>query len=222
MPAEILIYEEIGNSWFGGVTAAGVAEQLKALQGEREVRVRINSPGGDVFEGTAIYNLLVSHPTPVVVDIDGAAMSAASLIAMAGDTIRMAENALLMIHNPWTIAAGEADDFDKTASILRMVKENIVTTYQARIGDNLSREDLAKLMDETTYITATQALGWGFIDEVTGRGAEAEPTQNRFAALQAKKRQAEETYAIAAKVVVQPSLAMRKARLALTKARVMS
>lgn len=220
MPAEILIYEEIGG-WFGGVTAAAVAEQLSGLRSE-PVQVRINSPGGDVFEGTAIYNLLVSHPTPVVVDIDGAAMSAASLIAMAGDHIRMAENALLMIHNPWTISMGEARDFRKQADVLDTVKENILTTYQARIGDNLSRQELSGLMDETTYVTSAQAKEWGFVDEITGRGAAAEPTQNRFAALLAKQRQVEETHAIAAKVVVQPSLAMRKARLALTKARVLS
>lgn len=221
MAAEILIYDSIG-AWLGGVTAAGVAEQLNGMKNESEICVRINSPGGDVFEGTAIYNLLLSHPAKITVDIDGAAMSAASFIAMAGDTVRMAENALMMIHNPWTVAMGEADDFDKTAVLLRTIKENILTTYQARAKD-ADREELAKLMDETTYLTAAQSKALGFIDEVTGRGTEAEPTQNRFAAMLNKQRESSVSHAVAAVRMDKPhvSLSMREARLLLTKIKVL-
>lgn len=218
MPAEILIYEEIGG-WFGGVTASGIAAQLADLKGESEIRLRINSPGGDVFEGTAIYNLLVSHPATITVDIDGAAMSAASFIAMAGDTVRMAENALLMIHNPWTIAMGEASDFDATANLLRTIKENILTTYQARAKDS-DREELSRLMDETTYLTAEQSKALGFVDEITGRGQAAEPTQNRFKALLAKQHAADQHAVAALAEKPQISLAMRRAELLLTKLRV--
>lgn len=179
MAAEILIYGEIGETFSGdGVTAKSIAEILKGMASETEIRVRINSSGGDVFDGVAIYNLLLSHPATITVDIDGAAMSSASVIAMAGDTIRMAENALFMVHNPWTIALGNANEFRKMASILDTVRDNIAGTYWAQIEG--SEEQILQWMDDETYFKAADAKAAGFVDEITGKGADPIDAKNRF------------------------------------------
>ena len=106
--AEILIYDEIGQSWFGGVTAEQVIRDLKALGDVKDITVRINSPGGSVFDAFAMYNALVQHKAQIRTQVEGMALSAASLVAMAGNTIAMGESAWMMIHDPWTVAAGNA------------------------------------------------------------------------------------------------------------------
>ena len=97
--AEILIYEDVGEGWFGGVTAKQFADELKALGSVKTINLRLNSAGGDVFDGLAIYRRLVDHPAKIVSHIDGLAASIASVIAMAGDEIRISESGFLMIHN---------------------------------------------------------------------------------------------------------------------------
>jgi ATP-dependent Clp protease, protease subunit len=125
----------------------------------------MNSPGGDVFDGLAIYNTLKRHPANVIVDVDGMALSIASIIAMAGNEIRMAKNAMMMIHDPWTISMGTADDFREQADLMDTVKGNLVTTYADRTG--VPESEVSDLMSAETWMTAEQAVKAGFADAVT-------------------------------------------------------
>jgi ATP-dependent Clp protease protease subunit len=162
---ELLIYDVIGEDWYGeGVTAKQVAQALKDNADARAIMVRINSPGGNVFDATAIYNLLSQHKAHVTVEIDGAALSAASVVAMAGDTIRMAENALMMIHDPYAFAVGTADELRGSATMLDKVKDTIVATYSARSGT--APKKVAELMSATTWLTAAEAREMGLADEI--------------------------------------------------------
>jgi ATP-dependent Clp protease protease subunit len=158
---EILIYDDIGESWFSdGVTGKKIKEQLDEINGD--VIVRINSGGGDVFEGIGIYNILKEHKGNVTIKIDGWAASAASIIAMAGDTVSMAFNSQMMIHNPWTFAAGDASELTKVAERLESIKGNLVDTYEARTG--IGEEKISTWMNEEKWFTATEAIEYGFAD----------------------------------------------------------
>ena len=160
--AEISIYDQIGG-W--GVTANDFIDQLKELGDVETINLRIASGGGSIVEGNTIFNALKRHGAKVVTHIDSLAASMASVIAMAGDEIRMAENALLMIHNPWTMSMGGAEQLRKDADLLDKMEANIRTSY-AR--SNLSNEELDAAMDAETYYTASEALELGFIDEIDG------------------------------------------------------
>jgi ATP-dependent Clp protease protease subunit len=161
---EILIYEDIGQDWFGdGVTALSIKDQLDKISGD--VTVRINSPGGDVFDGFAIYNLLAAHDGQINVVVDGLAASAASTIAMAGDTITMSDNALMMIHDPWSFAVGNAADMTKTAELLDKIKGSIVKTYQSHSG--LDESEISELMTAETWLSADEAIEKGLATEKT-------------------------------------------------------
>jgi ATP-dependent Clp protease protease subunit len=163
--AEVYLYDEIGASmWGGGISAKSVADEIKSLGQVETIQVRINSPGGDVFDGLAIYNTLARHPAHVETHIDGMALSIASVIAMAGNEVHMAENAMLMIHDPWTVAMGSADEFRKKADLMDQVKGNLVDTYARRAG--LPAEQIAALMSEETWLTAKDAQHLGFVDEI--------------------------------------------------------
>ncbi len=162
--AELLIYGTIGDTEWDDVDAKSFFRELKSLGDVREITVRINSPGGDVFTAQAIYNQLKTHPAKVTVYIDGLAASAASLIAMAGDWVVMPANALMMIHNPQTLAWGDANDLQKGIEVLEKVKETMLEVYQAKTG--LDKETLLELIDDETWLTAEEAVEWGFADEV--------------------------------------------------------
>ncbi len=165
--AEILVYDQIGaNSWTGeGLTAKAFAEKLSSMGKLKNINVRINSPGGSVFDGTAIYNTLKNNPAKVTTIIDGAALSVASIIAMAGDEIRMAKNGYLMIHDPSGVARGGAGDMRKMAEMLDTVKASLVTTYAER--SKQSPEKIAEMMTAETWMTASEAKELGFVDSVT-------------------------------------------------------
>ena len=165
--AEILVYDQIGaNSWTGeGLTAKAFAEKLSSMGKLKNINVRINSPGGSVFDGTAIYNTLKNNPAKVTTIIDGAALSVASIIAMAGDEIRMAKNGYLMIHDPSGVARGGAGDMRKMAEMLDTVKSSLVTTYAER--SKQSPEMIAEMMTKETWMTASEAKELGFVDSVT-------------------------------------------------------
>lgn len=165
--AEIWIYEEIGAGWFGGLSAKQFADDLKALGKVEKITVRLNSPGGDVFDGIAIYNILKSNPARVTVNIDGLAASIASVIAMAGDEITMAENALMMIHEAWTIAMGNAGDFREIADRLEKVNGVIRDTYARQSGDKASADTITGLMAAETWMTAQEALDYGLIHSLS-------------------------------------------------------
>lgn len=168
--AEITIYEEIGEGWYGGITAKDFVKQLAALGEVDTINVHINSPGGDVFDGLAMHNALVNHPATVNVHIDGLAASIASIIAMAGDTITIADNAMLMIHNPWSVAIGEAKDMRKMADTLDQIRGTLVGTYAKQTG--MSEKDIIALLDAETWLDATQAKEKGFVDAI-GEGKKA-------------------------------------------------
>lgn len=163
MAKEILIYDFIGEDFFGeGVTAKKIKAELDAIPSHEEITVRINSGGGDVFDGFAIYNLLLDRGVNVIVD--GLAASAASVIAMAGKTITMAENALMMIHDPWTMAIGNSDEMLKTAELLEKIKGSILKNYVSKTG--IDAELLSEAMSKETWYSSDEAVEFGFADEV--------------------------------------------------------
>lgn len=164
--AEVFIYGDIGESWWGEtVVAADFVKEIAALDVDT-LTVRINSVGGSVPDGIAIYNALKRHKASVTTAIDGMALSIASLIAMAGDTVEMAENAMLMIHAPWTTAYGNAKDMRETADYLDTWAAAMATSYAAKTGKDQA-EILGLLTDGTDhYYTAAEAQAAGFVDAV--------------------------------------------------------
>lgn len=159
--AEIWLYDEIGG-W--GISAREFADDIKALGEVKHIDLRIHSPGGDVFEGMAIYNLLKNHPAKITVHIDGLAASIGSVIAMAGDTIIMPENAMMMIHKPWGMQGGDADDMRKYAELLDKVEDTLVSAY-TRSGK--PADEIKQLLKAETWYTGAEAVAAGFADKVT-------------------------------------------------------
>lgn len=163
--AEILIYDEIGASWYGeGITAEGFVRDLAKLDA-KTIRVRVNSGGGSVFEGLAIYNALRRHNAKIVTEIDGVAASIASVIALAGQEVRMADNAFLMIHNPHGVAVGNAADVRKFAELLETVGGSLAGIYVDRTGKD--EETVQAWMDEETWFSAEEAKAAGFVHAIT-------------------------------------------------------
>lgn len=161
----ITMFDIIGEDWWtgGGVTAKKVAAQLRAI-GDRPVEVQINSPGGDMFEGLAIYNVLREHPQDVTVKIMGMAASAASVIAMAGDTVQIGAASFLMIHNCWVYAAGNRNDMLEVAEYLAPFDQAMADVYAQRSGQKVA--DCSKWMDAETYMSGSVAIDRGFADEL--------------------------------------------------------
>lgn len=176
---EILVYEEIGMDWWTGegVTAKTVKNALDQAGQFASITLRINSPGGDAFEGAAIYSLLRATGKTVNVFIDGIAASAASIIAMAGDTITMSNVGMMMIHNAWTVCAGEAADMRKCADTLDKVSGAIAQAYVERTGKTLA--DVKSVMDAKTWMGAQECVDEGFATAV------AEPAAKNDAAAMA-------------------------------------
>lgn len=163
--AEILIYDQIGESFFGdGVTASKVDADLKALGDVAEIVVRIDSPGGSVSDGVAIYNMLRAHKAKVTVKVEGWAASSASLIAMAGDEIQMGVGTQIMIHNPFTFAGGNANDMRQIATALDSIREGMVDAYEARTGEK--RADIIAAMDAETWMSPAVAIEKGYADSM--------------------------------------------------------
>lgn len=166
--AEIWLYGDIGDSmWGDSISAKQFADELKAVGGVSTIVLHINSPGGSVFDGLAIYNSLKNHPARVETEIDGAALSIASVIALAGDSVRMSGNAFFMIHNPWTCACGDARDFRGMADRLDLVRGSLLGTYATKAGKKASSGQLSEWMDAETWFTADEAQQHGFVDEIT-------------------------------------------------------
>ena len=167
---ELLIYDEIG---FFGITAKQVTDALARIQADT-IHLRINSPGGDVFDGVAIHNALRAHPAKVVTHIDGLAASIASVIALAGDEVRIAPNAFFMIHNPWGVTIGDAIIHRKMADTLDKIADgSIASTYRAKTGADA--ETVETWMDDETWFNAREAKKAGFVDVVE----EAAPAEAR-------------------------------------------
>ncbi len=159
--AEIVIYDEIGAF---GIPAKSFLDELKALGPIAELTVRINSPGGSVFDGVAIYNALKRHEARVTVWIDGIAASIASMITMAGDEVVMPENAMLMLHDPSALVIGTAADMRGMAEALDKMKAGMVAAYRDKSG----RDDteIEALMTAETWLSAQEAVGLGLADRV--------------------------------------------------------
>ena len=156
----ISIYDSIGENWEGtGVTAKRISAVLRSI-GAKDVVVNINSPGGDFFEGVAIYNLLREYQGKVTVRVLGVAASAASVIAMAGDEILMGEGSFLMIHNAWAVAVGNRHDMRDTAQVLEPFDAAMAALYAQQTG--MTIKDAQTLMDRETWIGADQAVADGF------------------------------------------------------------
>lgn len=165
--ADVLIYDQIGQSFLSdGLTAKAFAEQLKQHKNVKNINVRINSPGGNVFDATAIYNTLRSHGAKITTHVEGAALSAASLIAMAGDEIRMAEGSWMMVHDPSGVARGRAADMRKQADMLDRVKASLVATYATRTKQ--PSDEVAQMMTNETWLSASDAKAKGFADTISG------------------------------------------------------
>ncbi|MEQ5872581.1 Clp protease ClpP [Sagittula sp. NFXS13] len=160
--ATISVLDPIGADYFGdGVTAKRIGAALRQI-GDGDVTVSINSPGGDFFEGLAIYNQLVEHKGAVTVKILGLAASAASVIAMAGDRIEIARAGFLMIHNTWVMAAGDKHALREVAHWLEPFDAAAVDVYHARTGTDA--KELAKMLDAETWISGADAVDRGFAD----------------------------------------------------------
>jgi len=159
----ISVYDTIGQDyWTGeGVTARRIAGALRAL-GPGDVTVNVNSPGGDMFEGIAIYNLLREHQGHVTVKVLGLAASAASVIAMAGDTVQIARAGFLMIHNAWIVAAGNRNDLRELSAWLEPFDAVMADIYAARTGADVKA--MTKLMDGESWIGGSSAVEQGFAD----------------------------------------------------------
>lgn len=159
--ADIYIYDEI--SWMG-ITADQFVKDLNAIK-SNTIRLHINTPGGSVFDGFAIYNALKQHPATVETYIEGLAASIGSIIALAGDKVFMAENAFFMIHEPWMLVAGNAGELRKIADSLDKITGNLTSTYVK--ASEQSEEQVKKWLAEETWFTAEEAKAAGFVDEIT-------------------------------------------------------
>lgn len=180
--AEIYLYGDVGGGgWFSdGVTAKQFADDIKAAGNVDTIQLHINSPGGDVFDGLAIYRVLVDNKAKVIVHIDGLAASIASVIAMAGEEIHMSESGFLMIHQAWAIAMGSADDMRTMADILEKTSASLRDVYVARTGKTAAQID--GWMDAETWFTAQEALSNGFITDISANmkvAAKIDPAKHR-------------------------------------------
>jgi ATP-dependent protease ClpP protease subunit len=165
--AEITIYGEIGDELFGGVSAKQIVADLRKAGRIDRIKMRLHSPGGDVFDGLAIYNALMQHEAQVEVAIDGIAASAAALVAMAGAPILAAENSLMMLHRPWHLAIGSADDMRASANVLDRIEATMADIHGRRSGKGIdqARAWLAGTPPaRETWFNATEARAAGLID----------------------------------------------------------
>ena len=175
-PAEVLIYDEI-DSWFG-VSAEALAREIAALDDNRELHVRINSPGGNVFDGVAILNALRGHPGKVTVIVDSLAASAASFIAMGGDEVVMNRDAEMMIHKASGLVVGGADDMRQQADLIDRLNDKMANIYAERAGGTV--EDWLAMMASETWYSADEAVEAGLADRVENVTADREQAAAKF------------------------------------------
>ncbi|HBA7074107.1 TPA: Clp protease ClpP [Escherichia coli] len=173
--ADIYIYDEIG---FWGVTAKQFISDLNALGDITHINLHINSPGGEVFEGIAIFNAIRNHGAGITVYVDGVAASMASLIAMAGDTVIMPENAFMMIHKPWGISRGDAEKMRTYADRLDKLESVMVPVYAQKTGK--TTDEIAVMLADETWMSGAECLAHGFADQVT-------PAVREMACIQSKR-----------------------------------
>lgn len=163
------LYGEIGPAWMGMIDDMAVIRALDSMKDAKKIHVRLNSPGGDYFQGVSIANALRRHQAKIIVHVDALAASAASVIAMGGDRVIMHPGSMMMIHRAWSIQQGNAADFAKAADTLNKVDEDLVNTYHKKTG--LDKSKLRSLVDAETWMSGDEALQYGFADE-----ADTQPT----------------------------------------------
>lgn len=173
--ADIYIYDEIG---FWGVTARQFVSDLQALGDISHINLHINSPGGDVFEGIAIFNALKFHGAAITVHIDGIAASMASVIAMVGNPVIMPENTMMMIHKPWGFAGGDANDMRDYADLLDKMESVLIPAYAEKTGK--SAEEIAGMLEDETWMNGSECVAQGFADQTT-------PSLQAMACIQSKR-----------------------------------
>ena len=178
---ELYIYGDIEKDTFdwaemrlvpGENSAQHFREELAKYPEASEIRIYINSYGGSVFEGTAIYNQLKRHPAHKTVYVDGFACSIASVIAMAGDEVVMPRNTMMMIHNMWSCVCGNAAELRKAADDLDIINDAGRQAYLSKAGDKLTEEKLAEMMDAETWLTAEQCVEYGLADRLADQDAD--------------------------------------------------
>lgn len=168
------------ETWYGDEVTPGIfSDELH--EGEGDITVWIDSPGGDCFAAAQIYNMLKDYKGKVTVRIDSLAASAASVIAMAGDTVEISPVAMMMIHNPATLSFGDAGDMQKAIDMLNEVKASIMNAYELKTG--LFRNKISKLMDDETWFNAKKAVELGFADSILYSGGEEEEKEDTAEAL---------------------------------------
>lgn len=170
--AEVMLYDEIGG-WYGATADQFIAD-LRGVTAPN-LRVRINSPGGSVFEGIAIANALRSHPGNVVVQVDSVAASIASVIAMAGDRVEMAPNSMIMIHEAAGVCLGNAEDMEEMAQLLALISDNIADAYVAKAGG--TREQWREAMRAESWYLPEDAVAAGLADEALAVPKKGEPVE---------------------------------------------
>lgn len=173
--ATIYIYDEIG---YWGVTAKQFVKDLNALGDIGHINLHINSPGGDVFDGIAIFNALKHHGASITVHIDGLAASMASVIAMVGNPVIMPENTMMMIHKPWGFAGGDANDIRDYADLLDKVESVLIPAYADKTGK--TADEIATMLEDETWLTGQECLEQGFADQIT-------PSLQAMACIQSKR-----------------------------------
>jgi ATP-dependent protease ClpP protease subunit len=182
----ITMYDMIGSDgWSEGVTAKRIAAALRSI-GSRDVTVSINSPGGDFFEGLAIYNLLREHPHKITVKVVGLAASAASVIAMAGDEIQVAKSGFLMVHNAWSVVIGNRHDLREAATVLDQFDASMADLYSAAAG--ITKEEAAALMDAETWMGGQAAVDAGFATALLSADEVVEDQEQINSSLAAKRK----------------------------------
>ncbi|QIM48982.1 Clp protease ClpP [Pusillimonas sp. DMV24BSW_D] len=182
----ITIYDMVGSDgWSDGVTAKRVGAALRAI-GSRDVTVLINSPGGDFFEGLAIYNLLREHPHKITVKVVGLAASAASIIAMAGDEIQVAKSGFIMIHNAWSLVIGNRHDLRSAADVMDQFDASMADLYSIAAGIDV--KEAAQLMDAETWMNGQAAVDAGFATGLLPADEIIEEQDQKNSALAAKRR----------------------------------
>lgn len=158
---DLMLYGDIG-AW--GISANQFARDLKALGDVSQINLHVHSPGGDVFEGMAMYNLLKNHPAYVEGTVDGLAASMGSVVLMAADKIRIPANAMIMVHKPWGIQGGDADEMRRYADLLDKVEDSLVAAYTSKTGKSV--DEVKALLAAETWMTGAEAVELGFADEL--------------------------------------------------------
>jgi ATP-dependent Clp endopeptidase proteolytic subunit ClpP len=159
--AEISIFDEIGL-W--GINATAFKKDWDEIKDKKNIRLMLNSPGGDVFDGMAIYNMISAKRENVEIEVYGLAASIASVIALAGDSLTMGEGTYLMIHNPWGVTIGDYNDHVKMAEVLEKMQGEFINIYAN--SSDLDKDKIKEIMDNETWMTAKEAAEFGFVDEV--------------------------------------------------------